>query len=295
MGASRVGRTSASAYPPAPMTPSNSNRYAVLVRSSSGLALAAMLSLTGCDKGEADGADPKAGAAEAGGSAAAAGGASAKEVKTFLEDQRKKGCEMLSPALVAKLYSVPEDALRPIEIGGCTYSYRSADKSQVVEVSIMSITVRKDAADARMYFDNATASRSAEEIRAQLDMVMGEAKKADEIDSEAKAKAVDQVGGAMAGMVPDGGFQYEDVDGVGDAARLLAHEGNLTVLVGNMMFTVDAYAGPAAPKPDMSGAGADTDKIMAIAKQANAEWMAQTRDQRKQQAIELAKAIIAEL
>ena len=261
-----------------------------------GLGLVTLLGATACDKGGEEAAakdgDAKA-SAEAG-----SGGAptTTAEAKTFLKDQSKKGCEMLPPALVAKTFEVPEAELQQMKIAGCIYSYDSGDGSQTVEASINTIFVRDDPAKARQHFDNATKNMTAEEIKAQMGMVMGKAKESEAIDTAAKDKGVDQVGGMMAAMVPDGGYQYEDVPGVGDAARVLTHDGKLTVLVGNMVFTVGAYKGPAAPAPDLTGVSMqDMDAVMAAAKKADAEWMAKTRDVRREQAATLAKAIVAGL
>lgn len=242
-------------------------------------------------KGEAEPADP--GAAEAGGGEQGPAEAAAKAATPmlFVKDQRKKGCEMLPPAMVARVLEVPEAELEQQKIMGCIYSWEGG--GQVAEASVMSIWVKNTPEEARTWFDNSTKTVSAEELQAQMAKVKELAKEREEVDTKAKDEAVDQVGDVVVGMTPDEGYRYEDVPGVGDAARVQTHEGAVTVLLGNMVFGVRAYKGPPAPPPDaaavMSG---DVKKVMAASKKAQDEFFAQTRDVRRELAIEVAKAIV---
>ncbi len=257
-----------------------------------------LLAAPACDRG---GDEPAAGGgADAAIERAVDGAAAPKdvkdEVKSFLKDQRKKGCEMLPPAMVAEVLAVPEGELKQMKIMGCNYSWESADEQQIAEASIMSIWIKKDAAAARKWFENSTKTQTAEELKAAMAMVKAKAKESKEVDTEVKEKAVDQLGDAVTGMFPEGGIKYEDVAGVGDAARVDENEGALTVLVGNMVFNVRAYKGPPAPPPDMSAmTSGDVKKMMKASKEASAKWMAETRDEREKLAIALAKAIVAKL
>lgn len=242
------------------------------------------------EEAEKEPAEP--GASKDGGGEEAAAEPAAKEAVLFAKDQRKKGCEMLPPAMVARVLEVPEAELEQQEIMGCIYSWEGGGK--VAEASIMSIWVKKTPEDARTWFDNSTKTVSAEELQAQMAKVKELAKEREEIDTKAKEETVDQVGDMVVGMTPDQGYRYEDVPGLGDAARVQTHEGAVTVLLGNMVFGVRAYKGEPAPPPDaaavMSG---DVKKVLAASKKAQNEFYAQTHDVRRALAIEVAKAIVA--
>ena len=202
---------------------------------------------------------------------------------------------MLPPAMVAEVLSVPEGELKQMKIMGCNYTWESADEKQTADASIMSIWIKKDAAAARQWFENATKTQTAEEIKAAMAKVKAKAKESKEVDTKVKEKTVDQIGDAVTGMLAQG-VTYEDVAGVGDAARVEKNEGALTVLVGNMVFNVRAYKGPPAPPPDMSAIkSGDMKQIMKASKEASAKWMAETRDERQKLGTALAKAIVAKL
>lgn len=216
------------------------------------------------------------------------------EVKSFLKDQRKKGCEMLTPALAARVLEVPEGDLKQMKVMGCIYSAKSDE--QVAEASIMTIFVKESPEKAKTWFGNMTKNKTPEELAAEMAKVKEMAKKSDMIDTDAKKKGVDQVGGIINAMTPDDGYQYEDVPGVGDAARVKTYDGQITVLVGNMVFNVRAFKGAPSPEPDMKElASGDVKRIMAATKKVEAQWMDTTRDERKAYGVKLAKAIVAEL
>lgn len=216
------------------------------------------------------------------------------EVRTFLKDQRKLGCEMLPPDMVASTLDVPEAELEQFKIMGCNYKWEKGE--EMAEASLMSIWVKKDAEQARRWFENSTKNQTKEELQAAMKMVTQKAKESKSIDTKTKEKTVDTVGGMAGAMMPDEGYQYEDVAGIGDAARMASHDHALTVLVGNMIFTVRAYKGPVPPPPDpkliMSR---DMDKIMAASKKAEKEHMAASKDVRRELGVKLAKAIVAKL
>lgn len=255
---------------------------------SSGLAL-------GCDKKEDGGADaddaPKSEAETKADDAPALA-----SVRTFEKTQRKKGCEMLTPKLAAEGLGVPEGELEQMKMMGCIYSWKSADKSEIADASLMNISIRKDAKLARAYFEGSTKDRTAEEVRAELAKVMEATKKREEIDTKSKKTAVSAVGGIAGAMVPDAGYQYSDVPGVGDAARASSEDGAITVLLGNMVFNVRAYKGKPSPELDMTKfSPTDTKAMVAAAKEIDEKWKAETLDARKAQAAKVAKAIVDSL
>jgi hypothetical protein len=165
-----------------------------------------------------------------------------------------------------------------------------------LEAQLTTIWIKKSPEMARTWFENSTKTLTKEELRVQMEMVQAKVKKSKSIDTDAKKKAAGQVGGMITGMAPDEGYKYEDVAGVGDAARVKVYDGSLTVLYGNMVFNVRAFKGAKAPEIDkaavMSG---DMKKVMAASKASEAAWMDATRDVRKEQGIKLAKVIVAAL
>lgn len=217
-----------------------------------------------------------------------------KEVASFVKDQSKKGCEMLTAGTAAKVLEVPEGDLKQMKVMGCFYTSESDE--QLAEAMIVSIYIKDTPEQAKTWFGNMTKDKTPEETAAEMEMVVEKAKKSDKIDTDVKKKTVDQVGGLVSAMTPDEGYHYDDVPGVGDAARVNTYDGQLTVLIGNMIFKVRAYKGPPSPKPDMKElVSADMKRIMAATKKVEAEWMQATREERKAYGIKLAKAIVAEL
>lgn len=242
-------------------------------------------------EGDAKGAEGSAAAGAGAGEGAAGGGG-----KIFPKDQHKKACEMLTADMVATQFGVEASALQQMKIAGCSYNWQKDDRSELVDASVMMIFTDDDAEKARRRFENLTRSMTAEEIRKELESVKAAAKDHEKIDTAAKAEQVDAVAGMMGDLVPDGGQQFEDVPGVGDAARVNLHDGTLYVLVGNMTFNVRAFKGK--PAPDLPTAvitSTDIKKLTAAAKENDAKWMADTREERRAMAIELAKAIVAKL
>ncbi len=270
-----------------------------LVRTSA-LLLGLFCTLTvGCDdkdgdeKSEASETPDKSGKKDGGNADAPEAAAS---VRTFDEDQRKKGCEMLTPKIAADTLGVPEGELEQMKMMGCIYTWKNADNSEIAEGAVMSIFIREDAERARTHFENATKNKTAQEVRAELAKVMQTTKESKEIDTESKKKAADMVGGMAGMMIPEGGYQYTDVPGVGDAARASSEDGALTVLVGNMVFNVRAYKGKPQPALDMSGISpTDTNAVISKAKEADIAWKAATLEVRKAEGTKLARAVVAAL
>lgn len=271
-----------------------------------GLCVGSLVLAIGCDKGSGSSDDDKpkseakadGDAKSAGGDAKAEGGdakaADAEEVALFVKDQRKKGCDMLTPAMAASALDVPEGSLKQMKIMGCNYSW--SDDSQTAEASIISIWVKKSTDSAETWFANMTKTQTAEEIAAQMAKVKGEVAKRKEIDTKLEKKTADTVLDAAAGMTPDEGYVFEDVEGIGDEARVKVYDGSVTVRVRNMIFTVRAYKGVGQPPPDTAIImSRDIKKITAAAKEAEAKFFGQTRDVRRTMSVELAKTVVAAL
>lgn len=268
-----------------------------------GLCIGSLVLAIGCDKGDASGGDggskakteAKADPSKADGGDAKADPSKAdveEEVALFLKDQRKKGCEMLNPAMAAEALDVPEGSLKQMKVMGCNYSWEGEGK--FAEASIISIWVKKTPDAAKVWFGNMTKTQTAEEIAAQMAKVKGKVAKSDQLDTKTEKKVANDVLGVAAGMTPDEGYVFEDVEGIGDEARVKAYDGSVTVRVRNMIFTVRAYKGDPAPPPDTAVImSRDIKKITAAAKKAEAEFMGKTRDVRRTMSIELAKTVVS--
>lgn len=266
--------------------------------------------IAGCDKGEAEAAKSKDEAAGDAKEAAASGvdemiraeaekqGAS-DEVRSFLKDQSKLGCEMLTASMVATTLGVPEDKLKQTKVMGCHYNLKG-DDTQDAQANLTMIRVSKDVDAAKRWFENSTRSQTKEEIAKQMEMVKSMAKKSDTVDTKQKAATVDTVGDMAVAFTPDEGTRYEDLAGLGDEARQNQHDGTVVVRVGNMQFHVMAYQGKPEPPADyMIGENGrpitDTKVVIKLAKEHQNKWLAETIDIRKEKSVALAKAILAEL
>lgn len=217
-----------------------------------------------------------------------------KAVAQFTKDQRKKSCEMLTPAMVAEVLEVPEGELEQKKIMGCIYTWKGG--GQEAQASLMSIWIKKTPESARTWFENMTKTQTKEELAEQMKQVTAKAKEREEIDTKLKKKTVDQVGGLAAAMTPDEGYRYEDVEGIGDAARVQTYDSSVTVLMGNMVFGVRAFKGePQPPIDPQLIMTRDIKKITAASKESERVWFDETRDVRRAQSIALAKAIVAKL
>jgi hypothetical protein len=243
------------------------------------------------DGGEAKADTKAATTAGTNGEGAAGGGG-----KVFPKDQHKKACEMLTADMVATQLGVEAGALEQMKVGGCLYSWTKEDRSELVDASIMGIFAMDDADRARKRFEDLTKSRTAKEMQEEVEAMKAAAKGDATIDTAAKAEQVEAVAGMLGDLVPEGGLQFEDVPGIGDAARVNVHDGSLVVLLGNMTFDVRAFKGKPAPDlPTEVITSTDIKKLTAAAKENDAKWMSETREQRRAMAIELAKVIVAKL
>lgn len=231
-----------------------------------------VLGLTACQDSGSDGDD-----------AQAAADAAASDSARFGKEMSKKGCELLSPELVAATFDVPADELRQIKIMGCAYSWEGNE--QTLEAGISMIRAYGREAGAASWFATATRSRTAEEMQAEMDKVAERLDESEQLDTELKkstAKDLLKMAGSEA-------VTFEDVAGVGDEARV-SDDGTVYVRVDNLTFMVNAYKGPTAPPPDLQGASLE--QMAAIAQENAAQWAIESAPQRKTDGIRLAGAIV---
>lgn len=214
---------------------------------------------------------------------AASGSAAPSSAARFDREMSKRGCELLSAELVAATFGVPADALKQFKVMGCRYSWENDE--QTLEAGLSMLRVSASEAGAAEWFANATRSRSAEEMKAEMDKVAGQLDKSEQLDTDLKkstAKSLLQAVDAKA-------VTFEDVADVGDEARV-SDEGTVYVRVDNLTFMVSAYKGAKAPPPDFQGA--DLQQMAAIAKENAAQWAIESAPQRKADSVRLAGAIV---
>jgi hypothetical protein len=195
----------------------------------------------------------------------------------------KKGCELLSADLVAATFAVPADALTQFKVMGCRYSWEG--DGETLEAGLSMLRVYDSAADAAGWFASATRSRTAEEMKAEMDMVAERLDKSEQLDTELKKSAAK----GMLNMVDTKAVTFEDVAGIGGEARV-SDDGTVYVRVDNLTFMVSAYQGAKAPPPDFQGA--DPQQMVTIAKENAAQWAIETAPQRRADGVRLAGAIV---
>lgn len=232
-----------------------------------------VLGLAACQDSGSDGDDAQVAADSA-----------LSDIARFDKEMSKKGCELLSAELVAATFDVPADALRQFKIMGCRYSWEGGDE-ETLEAGISMLQVYDSEAVAAQWFANATRSRTAEEMKAEMDKVAGRLDESEQLDTDLKKSTAKN----LLNMAGSKGVTFEDVASVGEEARI-SDEGTVYVRVDNLTFMVSAYKGPTAPPPDFQGA--DLQQMAEIAKENAAQWAIETAPQRKADGIRLAGAIV---
>jgi hypothetical protein len=216
----------------------------------------------------------------------AASGSAPSTAARFDREMSKRGCELLSAELVAATFDVSADALRQFKVMGCRYSWE--DDEQTLEAGLSMLQVSASEAGAAEWFATATRSRSAEEMKAEMDKVAGQLDESEQLDTDLKKSTAKSVLQA----VDTKAVSFEDVADVGDEARV-SDEGTVYVRVDNLTFMVSAYKGAKAPPPDFQGA--DLKQMAVIAQEHADRWALETASQRKADGIRLAGAIVDKL
>lgn len=204
----------------------------------------------------------------------------------FDREMRKNGCELLTAAQVSKTFDVPAESLRQMKVMGCRYGWNNDNTT--LEAAISMIRAHKSETAADRWFVNATRSRTAEEMKADMAKISKRMDQRKELDTEAKKSAAKGLLSSIASKA----IIFEDLDGIGENARI-NEEGNIYVRVDNLTFVVSAYKGAKAPPPDM--AGVDLRQMVGVVQKSAAQWSRQTAPQRRKDGIRLAKVIVDEM
>jgi hypothetical protein len=210
----------------------------------------------------------------------------------FGKDMSKKGCEILTAKMVADTFGVPESELKQMKMMGCIYNWKG--DGQIVEANITLLRAHKSEKSAANWLENATKSLTKEELQAQMEQVRGKVKEREEIDTKLKEKTADQMIDVANDMFPDEGYNYEDVDGVGDQARVNLADGTLWVRVDNLTFNVTGYKGKPQERVEYTPADLkNIKKVTAMAKEAQQKWLKEVSGQRRADGTKLAKLVVA--
>jgi hypothetical protein len=261
-----------------------------------GLALVASVMLAACGGNEEGTAD--AGASPDERIEAAAAAAARRSGVHFEKGISKRACEILTPAMVAETFDVPESELRQMKMMGCIYSWKRKDAAgeTILEANLTMLRAHETEEGARTWLENATANKTNEEVRDEMKQVTEKAREDDSIDTELKKETVDTMGGLMAQALPKDGFRYEPVAGIGDEARVALNDGAIWARVGNLTFTVSAYKGAPQPKPDFDMSDMkDLQKLTRKATEAQHKWLKEKHDERKAAATKLARRVVEAL
>ncbi len=192
---------------------------------------------------------------------------------------------LLTTKLVSATFDVPADKLKQMKILGCLYT--GGHENEIVEAHISMISVHKSEESAAQWFGNATKSKTAEEMTAEMDKVARQLDAKAELDPNAKSMAK-----VIMGSVGGKTVNFEDVAGVGEEARV-NDDGDVHVRVDNLTFIVSAYKGAKEPPLDLKGV--DLKQMAVVAKESAKQWASETAPQRKKDGTRLAKAIVAGL
>jgi hypothetical protein len=212
----------------------------------------------------------------------------------FGKDMRKKGCELLTPKLVADAFGVPEGEVKQTKVMGCIYNWKA--DGQIVEANITLLRTHKSEKLAAQWLEKATQTQTKEQMAAQMQEIKGKVKEREEVDTKLKEETADTLLNAATDMLPDEGVTYEDVDGVGDQARINTGDGTLWVRVDNLTFNVTAFKGKEMEQPEYTAADMkNIKKVTAMAQQAQQAWLKENVDQRRADSIKVAKLIVANL
>lgn len=201
-------------------------------------------------------------------------------------EMSKEGCKLLSAQLVSTTFDVPADALKQTAIQGCHYKWIS--ENETLEAGILMIRVHESDEDAARWFAGATTSRSADEVRADLDSASRQLDKQEELDTDLKKSTAKN----LLAMVSAKAVSFEDIAGIGDMARV-NDEGTVYVSVDNLTFMVSAYKGAKAPRPNMQGV--EIKQMAAVAQENATRWAIETAPQRRADGTRLTRAIMAEM
>lgn len=253
-----------------------------------------VVAVSGC--GNQDAAAEKA-AAPVGGIAAAVGGkvegavemaGGGNLVDPGNKEFAKRACDWLTAEAVSGAFGVPAGEIKQMKIAGCIYNWKQG--GQIVEANLLLPMVHDSVDRARLWFANATANKTREQLHQEVDMVEEELREHESLDTDIRKKAAGSLmDAARAGTLGD--VRYEDVPGVGDEARISSDDGTMRVRMGNVTFSLSAYKGAEPPPVEFTQRNLKVMQEEAIA--AQNRWIQDTLAARQDAAKKLAPDVIA--
>lgn len=195
-------------------------------------------------------------------------------------DDPPAACDLLTPQIAASTLALPQTELRQVANNGCAYSKTSAEEEASVSLTGLVVAATPETAAAR--FTSMTRSITRKEATAIAAKAGGEKAEGESGTDAELSKA--------ARTSKPAEMRFEDVEGVGDTARLNTTTGTVTVRAGNLLFSITAYKGARMQRP--KAAGGDVTKLADKVRKARAKWVEDTMDTRKTLATQAAQAII---
>ncbi|MDN5865669.1 MAG: hypothetical protein L0I62_10745, partial [Gammaproteobacteria bacterium] len=191
-------------------------------------------------------------------------------------------CKLLPKEMVATTFGVPAAEIEEASALSDSCAYEWGADGTILQVSL-DVDVFDTAQDAASNFASVTQGMSAQAVADAMTSAVEKMEEAAEPGTEGQMEAA----GQLAGGIASGGLQFEDVEGVADEARFGKRFGTLYLRRGNLALDVAAYHGASMTMPEEISGGPIMDAVKA--------WRQETLTARKQQSVELAKAILASL
>ena len=210
------------------------------------------------------------------------------EAAQYDKDLRKKACEILTAEMVEKTLDVPAKDLTQVKVLGCAYTWD--EDNQIAEARLSSMRVHDSAQKAQVWFGRATKGMTAEEVEKTMAQVAEKAKEDERVDTDEKKKMVEGFAKMAAKAGP---IEFEDMDGIGDEARVNKADGEIWVRKGNLTFTVAAYKGKGLDAPPMDPK--DMKGFAAKMRAADKAHKKETMPQRKEAGRKIAEQVLAKL
>jgi hypothetical protein len=190
--------------------------------------------------------------------------------------------------MVEKTLDVPAKDLTQVKVLGCAYTWD--EDNQIAEARLSSMRVHDSAQKAQVWFGRATKGMTAEEVEKTMAQVAEKAKEDERVDTDEKKKMVEGFAKMAAKAGP---IEFEDMDGIGDEARVNKADGEIWVRKGNLTFTVAAYKGKGLDAPPMDPK--DMKGFAAKMRAADKAHKKETMPQRKEAGRKIAEQVLAKL
>lgn len=205
-------------------------------------------------------------------------GASA-DAATYDVSLQEAPCEAVPAAMLGRLFDVPAGEIEqtPVHVMGtasCSSEWEGGGKELAVE---MRLRVFETTEQATRRFKNSTRSMTREDVVKAAQALKGNTSSGGDDTQSAVANS-------LLSAIASRAITFETVAGIGDEAAFGISDGTLVVRSGNLIVHVSAYYGAGMPMPD--------ELTPAAVMKAHAEWSKKVMPTRRQQSIDVARAIV---